>query len=223
MEWKMSNINRAGAKYKDGRLFRIFQFTDEEKADLRRILSGRRSDLVESFIFGLSGICESYDIFLRQESAAQSWQKVEDLLPVLKEALRAVKLLEKEVGIPLRTMKSVPKLSKVYRDIGVHFIDKDLTIKARFDCPTLARDAELALTPLIKTLEEIKPQRPGRGRPSSEGGFASAVSDYFSGKFEEKLLKQVDGPLCQILKICLEGMGLPFEDPERRLKSVRQK
>lgn len=198
------------------------RFTEEERNELLKILNKFPKEKVEIFINLLLIKCNDYRIFLKQNRKPQIRREITDALPVLKKALRQIKCLQ-NIGELGERLESVPRGRKNGQKESYQHLHLDIFKRVMFDVPILLSKSEKYLDGLISVLEEVNPERPNRGRPSTEGGFAQAVNDIFTECFEEEPSKWREGILSQILKICLNGMGLKSEDPERRLKSIRHK
>jgi hypothetical protein len=203
-------------------------FIDDEIKDIRDALAIFTTEEIEVFIGHLREACQNYWQFRNQKKTSDIWHAINDSLPIMKEARKQVALLKKlgNQGLPLGRMVSVPDLcnhsqdfEERNRDLLEHFTGG----QSYFKLYSLAGHAETAINALVETLEEMQPEKPGRGSPKTEGDFAQVVADLFTKHFSQKPSKWREGALAKVLVVCLKGLGLPSEDIDRRLKTIRQK
>ncbi|CAG34906.1 hypothetical protein [Desulfotalea psychrophila] len=197
-------------------------FSDDEEKRIFNILEKYPVSEVNLFTSMLAKICTDYGVFLKQKRDHQIRKEIDDKLPILEKAHSQLKLLQKQ-GLPIEHIKSVPGVCHSEEEKSRHYADKHINKKAYCDLPVCARRAEEALESLLGVLRDLQPDKPGRGRVETEGGFAQAIADAFAEVFNKKPSTWREGVLSQILAICLEGLGIPHENPERRLKNLVHK
>ena len=229
MEWKAEYFdfpdmdeNGEFVGLKKGRRWHL-QFADDEKADIRYNLQKYAPGQVDLFLDRLRKSCEDYAVFLLQKAAAEELDEaITEALPALRKTQkhleRIVKGLQnKGLPTPLGYLKSVPGGTENNGELPY------TGISMYADCLRLASQIQGLSIPLVDHL--IKSQRhyhETRNRRKIEGGFAQAVADLFSATFDEPPSLWREGNFSEILKICLEGLDLNAEDPDRRLKAIRR-
>lgn len=186
------------------------RFTEDERSAIQQSLASYPTEAIERFFPRLEGVCTDYKSMREQPNAAQSWGQIEETLPHLKKASTILKKIRRE-GIPVENISSVPGSG----DRSCHFLNDEKSLEAFFDSVVLAGDAAKAVDQLITSMERLKPTRPGRGKPKTEGGFALAVAEIFEDYFGSRPTEKT---LSGILAVCLD-----CDDPGRRVKATRRK
>lgn len=197
------------------------RFSDKERTNLHRILAKHPADRADEFISRTERACYHYWVFLQQRKNIEIRQDIADSLPTLRKALKQLKMLQGNKKPFVELIKSIPGIDE--RERGTLGYSKHIANMSVHNVASLASESARFLEALIQSLEDLQPEKAGRGRPSIEGGFAQAINDTYTDCFQENPSLWREGSLAEILKICLDGMGLPAEDPERRLKSIRHK
>jgi hypothetical protein len=94
------------------------------------------------------------------------------------------------------------------------------------ECQELAVTTDNLLRILIRKLKELDDSNEKRmkGRPSADSkGITAEIARIWETCFDKTPTKYIGGPFVEVVQIVLEGLNLPYEYPERKIRAALKK
>lgn len=200
-----------------------YRFTIEEKEQLHDILNKYSRDRIERFIGALEFCCTTYkEIILerkKQDSFLSSESKYDAFLEKALKKLDEVFEYLKFVSVP----KPVTDLESFFRtsaQFGKQETQNEFE-KQYEEISQKCREAHKALWEVEKSVKQYRESlKLKEGRPKADSdAFVKLLARVYSEHFEPPTA-YMDGPFVNIVSISLDGLGLPSQDPRRRIKAA---
>ena len=194
--------------------FDCYPFTREQAVAIKRILESRfEAERVERFINEVRSWCEGAACLLDQP----------DFKTYKNDRKSMVAILEKASGLLDELGKG--RLSLYHLSNWSLSIDDELGEEG-FECQELAFTIDNLLRMLIRKIkhfDSLMEQPREKGRPSADSkGIIAELARIWENCFEKKPTKYIGGPFVEVVQIVLKGLNLPYEYPERKIRSLEK-
>lgn len=122
-----------------------------------------------------------------------------------------------------RLLEAIRKGHRIYRISNFSELLEQKHAELGLECQKLSGAVDNLLSLLvrkIKSFDELNEQRI-KGRPTADcKGIVAEIANIWEACFQKKPTQYIDGLFAEIVQIVLEGLNLPYEYPQRKLKDA---
>lgn len=194
--------------------FNCFPFTNEQALEIKNILERKfNPENVKTFINELRGCCEGAACLLDQSNFKTYKNDRKSMMGLLEKSKDLLNTIRKGRG-QIYHLSTFSKLLDEKRS------------ELEFECQELAVTTGNLLSILIQKIKQLDDSNEQRlkGRPKADSkGIAAEIARIWELCFDKRPTRYRYGPFVNVIRIVLEGLKLPSEDPQRIIDSILKK
>lgn len=198
--------------------FDCYPFKHEQAYEIKKILERKFDPVrVKKFICELRNCCEGAACVLDQPDFKTYKNDRKSMLAFLEKCSELLDTIRMGRGIyNLSTFTLLDNFNTPGDKPGMLYRE----------CQELAVTMDNLLRILIRKLKELDDSNQQRikGRPSADNkGIIAEIARIWETCFDKKPTKYIGGPFVEVVQIVLEGLNLPYEYPERKIRAALKK
>ena len=193
--------------------FDCYPFTHETAGRIKDGLKQKYdAESVKRFIYEIRDCCEGAACLIDQPNCKKFNNKRKSMLAILEKSNQLLDSLRQDNGI-YRNSNFSDLLEQKHAELGLECQELAVTT-----CSLLG-----ILIQKLKSFDELNEQRI-KGRPTADSmGIVAKIAAIWESCFLEKPTQYIDGLFAEVVQIVLEGLNLPYEYPQRKIKDALRK